>query len=74
MIELSLVVQWIVRLIPHGAPIELFLIPISASKGHDKYYLVCVANRTLDAPTVILDCCILYGLTSDCVLNICRKN
>ena len=30
MVERPLMVQWVVRSIPHGGPIELFLIPASA--------------------------------------------
>ena len=32
MVECLLMVQWVIRLIHHGGPIELFLIPASVTK------------------------------------------
>ena len=44
-VESLLMVQWIIRSIPHGEPTELFLIPASVQhlvkKGHGMCYPVC---------------------------------
>ena len=42
MVEHPLMVRWVIGLIPHGGPIELFLVPASApklvNKGRGMYY------------------------------------
>ena len=42
---MQLMARWIVRSIPHGRPIELFLIPVNPhnwyNKGHGMCYPAC---------------------------------
>ena len=53
-------VQWVIRSIPHGGPIELFLIPML----HDWYYKGCGMYYPVSGMVHIKDPLLLIGKSS----------